>query len=65
MGSINQIIEIVENISFGPYHLEVALILRNSLFLNSFLFNSEAWYNVTPTDVVELDKVDEILLRSS
>ena len=63
MGSINQIMEILENICFGPYYFEVALILRNSLFLSSFLFNSEAWYNVSPTDIDELEKVDAILLR--
>ena len=55
--------EILENICFGPYQFEVALILRNSLFLNSFLFNSEAWYNVSSSDIDELEKVDEILLR--
>ena len=55
--------DILENICFGPYQFEVALILRNSLFLNSFLFNSEAWYNVSSSDIDELEKVDEVLLR--
>ena len=35
-GSINQIMEILENICFGSFHYEVAMIFRNSLFLNSF-----------------------------
>ena len=55
--------DILENICFGPYQFEVALILRNSLFLNSFWFNSEAWYNVSSSDIIELEKVDEMLLR--
>ena len=54
--------EILENIYVGPYQFEVALILRISLFLNSFLFNSEAWYNVSSSDIDELEKVDEILI---
>ena len=55
--------EILENICFGPYYFEVALVRRNSLFLSSFLFNSEAWYNVTSNDIDDLEKVDEILER--
>ena len=63
--AINQIMEILENICFGPYYFEVALVLRNSLFLSSFLFNSEAWYNVTSNDIDDLEKVDEILKKNS
>ena len=63
MGSIKQIMEIMDNICFGPYQFQVALVLRNSLFLNSLMFNSEAWYNVSNQDIDELERVDEILLR--
>ena len=62
-GSINQIMEILENVCFGSFQFEVAMIFRNSLFLSSFLFNSEAWYNVTSADIDEMEKVDEMLLR--
>ena len=62
-GSVKQIMEILDNICFGPYQFQVALILRNSLFLSSLMFNSEAWYNVSSSDIDELEKADEILLR--
>ena len=62
-GSINQIMEILENMCFGSFQFEISMILRNYLFLNSFLFNSEAWYNVTSSDIDELEKMDEMLLR--
>ena len=63
LGSIKQIMEILENICFGPYQFQVALVLRNALLLSSLMFNSEAWYNVTDSDITELEKVDEKLLR--
>ena len=62
-GTINQIMSILEDICFGKYFFEVAVILRNSLFINSLIFNSEAWYNVTKSDLDELEKADEELLR--
>ena len=45
------------------HHFEVAIVLRNSLLINSLLFNSEAWYNVSNNDIEELEKADEALLR--
>ena len=62
-GSINQVMSILEEICFGKYFFEVALVLRNSLFINSLIFNSEAWYNITKKDYEELEMADEILLR--
>ena len=48
---------------FGPYYFEVALVLRNSLFLSSILVNSEAWYGLTEDEKSDLEKQDENLLR--
>ena len=62
-GPVNQIVSILEDICFGKHLFEVAMVLRNSLFINSLVFNSEAWYNVTEKDYEELEKVDESLLR--
>ena len=63
IGSSNQIMSILEEICFGRNHFEVAIVLRNSLLINSLLFNSEAWYNVSNHDIEELEKADESLLR--
>ena len=48
---------------FGCYELEVALILRKSLFLNGILTNSEAWYGLSVADMKILEQIDESLLR--
>ena len=41
----------------------MALILRNSLFINSILLNAEVWHRLTKADVEELESVDNALLR--
>ena len=62
-GIVKQIIAILEDICFGPFHFEVAVILRDSLFLSSVLVNSEAWYDLTDADIEVLEQADENLLR--
>ena len=62
-GIIKQIGTILEDICFGPFQFEVALILRDSLLLSSILVNSEAWYDLTDEDVETLERADEELLR--
>ena len=42
MGVVTQIISILEEVCFGKYYFEVAMILRNSLLISSFLLNSES-----------------------
>jgi hypothetical protein len=62
VGTINQIIQILDTVYFGKYFFEVALILRSSLLLSSLLLNSEAWVNLSDKDIRGLEQTDEILL---
>ena len=63
VGITNNIMSILEEICFGNYHFEVAVQLRNSLFISSLLCNSEAWYNITDEEMGKLEQADEALLR--
>ena len=63
VGVVNQIMTILEEICFGKYYFQVAMVLRNSLLISSLLTNAEAWYNLSSTDITELEKVYEDLLR--
>ena len=63
LGIINQIKEILHDISFGPSYFEIANLLRHSLFLSSVLLNSEVWYGLSHTDIEQLEQVDQALLR--
>ena len=48
---INQVMQILESTYFGKYYFEIAMVLRQSLFLSSLLLNSEAWVNYSEKDV--------------
>ena len=63
-GVINQIIQILESTYFGKYYFEVAMVLRESLFLSSLLLNSEAWVNYTEKEIRILEQCDELLLST-
>ena len=62
-GIIKQVTSILEELCFGKFFFTVAKILRNSLFLNSILLNSEVWYDLSMKNIAELEKLDNILLR--
>ena len=63
LGAVNQIQQLLDDLCLGDYHFEAANILRNSLLLSSLVSNSETWYDVTKKEIIELESVDEILLR--
>ena len=62
-GIISNILSIIREIPFGKYQLEVALRLREAMFLNGILTNIEVMYGLTKDEVNDLEKVDEYLLR--
>ena len=62
IGIIDQIMDIINSTYFGKYYFEVALVLRSSLLLSSILLNSEAWVNLTKTNIRSLEHIDETLL---
>ena len=61
IGIIAQIMSILESTMYGKYYFEVAMVLRNSLFLSSVLLNSEAWINLSKNNIRKLEQVDEML----
>ena len=44
IGIKNQFSVILNSVSFGFYYAEIAFILREALFINGILTNSEIWY---------------------
>ena len=53
IGTINQIIDILNSTYFGKYHC---------LLLSSILLNSEAWVNLSHHNIRSLEQIDESLL---
>lgn len=62
LGIINQIMQILQSLYFGKYYFEVAMVLRSSLLLSSLLLNSEAWTNLSESNIRSLEQTDEMLL---
>ena len=62
-GVVNNILAIINEIPLGHWRVEAGLRLRQAMFVNGCLFNSEAWHGVKETDIKLLEKVDESLLR--
>ena len=63
IGIISQIINILDEVSFGPFLFEVALLLRESMFINGMLTNAEIWYNFSEKEVKEFENLDHIFFR--
>ena len=63
IGKINEIISILETISFGHQYFRIVVLLREALFLNSILTNVEVWYGLKSCEISELEDLDRNLLR--
>ena len=62
-GIICQLMTLLEKTSIGKHYFRIALLLRDSIFLNSILTNSEIWYGVSKSDIEQLEALDKTLLR--
>ena len=50
-GIVAEILAIINEIPLGQYRMEIGLKLRQAMFINGVLFNSEAWHSVTETEI--------------
>ena len=51
-------------VDLGDNRVQVGLILRKAILVNSLLFTAEAWSGVREANLVRLEQVDLALLRS-
>ena len=63
-GITAEILSILSEVPLGKFKIQVALILRQAMFLNGILHNSEVWSDLKLEDVKMLEQVDNYLLRS-
>ena len=54
---------IITDIPLGRYKTEVGLQLRQAMFVNGVLYNSEVWQGLNTTDIAMLEHVDRQLLK--
>ena len=62
-GAVNNILAITNEVPLAHWKIQAGLQLRQALFLNGVLFNSEAWHSIEDKDLIPLEKADEALLR--
>ena len=55
-GIIKQLKGMMEEMCFGQFIFEVAIILRNSFFINGILTNLEASYGLTDSEIEKLEQ---------
>ena len=49
LGKMTEIMNILEKVSLGHNYFKIALLLRESMFLNSILTNAEIWIGLSKT----------------
>ena len=62
-GIENEIVSIIDEIPLGHHRIPTGLKLREAMFCNGILYNSEVWHGLKEYDIEELEKVDAYLLR--
>ena len=58
IGLRSQLSSILKTISLGVYYFEVAMILRESSYLNALLFDSESWCYLTKKQLETFESAD-------
>jgi hypothetical protein len=54
MGKINEIMSILQEVSFGPHYFQMAILFRESILLSSMLSSSEVLYGISKTHIEKL-----------
>ena len=60
IGTVSQILSLLRQVTLGFYHMEIALLFRDTMLLSQLLFNSEIWINVTKKQIAKLTSSDEL-----
>ena len=63
-GILKQVKSMLEEMCFGNFLFEVAMVFRNSFIINGILTNLEASYGLTLDQIEKLEKCDEQLIRT-
>ena len=59
---LSEIRAILADVPLGKYKTEIGLQLRQSMFVNGVMFNSETWQGLGSTDITMLEVVDHKLM---
>ena len=60
---ISEIRALLSDMPFGHRRVEVGLMLRNAMFVNGILCNSEAWHSISKKHIDQFEVMDRSLLK--
>jgi hypothetical protein len=60
---LSEIRALLSDMPFGKRRLQIGLMLRDAMFVNGVLCNSEAWHNLSKKHIKELETVDHAVMR--
>ena len=60
---LSEIRALLTDMPFGKWRIQIGLLLRDAMFVNGILFNSEAWHAIKPKHMEELEQIDRTLMR--
>ena len=63
MSVITSTMQILNEICVGENYFLVAIMLRDSLLMNSILLNVEVWFSLTVEETKKFATIDKIFLR--
>ena len=63
IGKVNEIMSMLQEVSFGPHYFQMAMLFRSSILLSSILCNAEVLYGVTKSHVEKLEQADRTFFR--
>ena len=63
LGIITQIMNLLEQVTLGEHYFSTAVLLRESMFLNGVLTNSEVWYGLKQYELEQLENLDKDLMK--
>jgi hypothetical protein len=63
MDAINQIMSILQKISFGRYDFEIGMVMRTSMHINCILYNTEALTSISIRHTDMLEECDKVFMR--
>ena len=63
LGIVTQITSLLTSISLGIFYFDIAMVLRDSMLINSVLTSSQSWYNMTNKQLESLESVDILYMR--
>ena len=63
LGIVTQLMNMLEKVTLGKHYFKIAMLFRESIFLNGILTNASSWHGLSPTHISQLESVDKLLIR--